>query len=145
MTEEKSTPKRAPAAKKTVAGAAPTASTASKAPAVKKATPVAAEKKTPARKDAQTQNAEIALQPPPTAAAETAAAPVITAAAAAPSETLTPDPTPAPAKPSAEERYRMVQSAAYFIAEREGFQGCDSHYWALAEQEIAAQLGETAA
>lgn len=143
MTEEKSTPKRAPAAKKTVASAAPTASTASKAPAVKKATPVAAEKKTAARKDAQTPNAEIALQPP--AAAETAAAPVITAAAAAPAATVTPDPTPAPAKPSAEERYLMVQSAAYFIAERDGFQGCDTHYWALAEQEIAAQLGETAA
>ena len=51
----------------------------------------------------------------------------------------------APAAPSAEERYRMVESAAYFIAEKDGFQGCSTHYWAEAEQEIAASLGETAA
>jgi hypothetical protein len=41
-------------------------------------------------------------------------------------------------RPSAEERYRMVQSAAYFIAEKDGFQhGCDAQYWARAEREIA--------
>ena len=141
MMEEKSTPKRATAAKKTAASAAPTASEASKTPAVKKAPPAAAEKKTPARKAVQTP--EIATQPTP--APQTAAAPATHLAASTPAETVTPDLTPAPAKPSAEERYLMVQSAAYFIAERNGFQGCDTHYWALAEQEIAAQLGETAA
>ena len=36
----------------------------------------------------------------------------------------------------------MVESAAYFIAEKDGFQGCSAHYWSLAEQQIAAQLGE---
>ena len=90
MMEEKSTPKRATAAKKTAASAAPTASEASKTPAVKKAPPAAAEKKTPARKAVQTP--EIATQPPP--AAETAAAPVTIIAAATPAETVTPDLTP---------------------------------------------------
>jgi len=48
----------------------------------------------------------------------------------------------APAKPSAEQRYRMIQSAAYFLAEKDGFQGSATHYWTVAEREIAAQLGE---
>ena len=51
----------------------------------------------------------------------------------------------APAKPSAEERYRMIQSAAYFLAEKDGFQGPATHYWTLAEREIAAHLGESEA
>lgn len=41
-----------------------------------------------------------------------------------------------------EERYRMVQTAAYFIAERNGFQGCSTDHWAAAELEISALLGE---
>lgn len=45
------------------------------------------------------------------------------------------------AQPSPEERYRMVQTAAYFIAERNGFGGCPSEYWAAAELEIANRLG----
>ncbi|HRD93147.1 DUF2934 domain-containing protein [Accumulibacter sp.] len=36
----------------------------------------------------------------------------------------------------------MVQSAAYFIAEKDGFQGDATAYWTQAESEIAAQLGE---
>ncbi len=39
-----------------------------------------------------------------------------------------------------EEHYRMVQTAAYFIAERNGFQGYPSDYWLQAELEIAEQL-----
>jgi len=39
----------------------------------------------------------------------------------------------------------MVESAAYFIAERDGFQGCATHYWTLAEREIAVSLGEAEA
>lgn len=45
------------------------------------------------------------------------------------------------AKPTAEERYRMVETAAYFIAERHGFQGRSDEHWAAAEREIAAKLG----
>lgn len=41
---------------------------------------------------------------------------------------------------SPEERYRMVQMAAYFIAERHGFQGRSDAHWAAAEQEIANKL-----
>lgn len=46
------------------------------------------------------------------------------------------------AKPTAEERYRMVETAAYFIAERHGFQGRSDEHWAAAEREIAARLGQ---
>jgi hypothetical protein len=43
-------------------------------------------------------------------------------------------------KPTPEERYRMVETAAYFIAERHGFQGRSDEHWAAAEREIAAKL-----
>ena len=52
---------------------------------------------------------------------------------------------PAPktaAKPTPEERYRMVETAAYFIAEQHGFQGRSDEHWAAAEREIAAKLGQ---
>jgi hypothetical protein len=48
--------------------------------------------------------------------------------------------TAAPVKPTPEERYRMVETAAYFIAERHGFQGRSDEHWAAAEREIAARL-----
>jgi hypothetical protein len=44
------------------------------------------------------------------------------------------------AQPTPEERYRMVQTAAYFIAERHGFGGCATDHWAAAEVEIAGML-----
>lgn len=46
------------------------------------------------------------------------------------------------AKPTPEERYRMVETAAYFIAERHGFQGRSDEHWAAAELEVAARLGQ---
>lgn len=46
------------------------------------------------------------------------------------------------AKPTPEERYRMVETAAYFIAEHNGFQGCSTEHWTAAEIEIAAKLGQ---
>ncbi|MFZ2524374.1 MAG: DUF2934 domain-containing protein [Candidatus Ferrigenium altingense] len=53
---------------------------------------------------------------------------------------------PAARKPAAqltpEERYRMVQTAAYFIAERNGFGGCSADHWVAAELEIAGKLGQ---
>ena len=45
------------------------------------------------------------------------------------------------AKPTPEERYRMVELAAYFIAEQHGFQGRSDEHWAAAERAIAAKLG----
>ena len=46
------------------------------------------------------------------------------------------------AQPTPEERYCMVQTAAYFIAERNGFGGCPTEYWVTAELEIAGKLGQ---
>lgn len=46
------------------------------------------------------------------------------------------------AQVSPEERYRMVQTAAYFIAERNGFLGYPDDHWLQAELEIAAQFRE---
>ena len=62
----------------------------------------------------------------------------------APKAAPAPKAVPAPKKPavSPEERYKMVQDAAYFIAERHGFNGDSAYFWTLAEAEISAQLGE---
>jgi len=49
----------------------------------------------------------------------------------------------APAKPAAptpEQRYRMVQEAAYYIAEKSGFVAGSMDYWIAAEAEIEALL-----
>ena len=45
-------------------------------------------------------------------------------------------------KPTPEERYRMIETAAYFIAEQHGFQGRSDAHWGAAESQIAAKLGE---
>ena len=45
--------------------------------------------------------------------------------------------TTKPRKISAEERYRMVQTAAYYIAEQNNFQGSSMDFWIAAEQEIS--------
>ncbi len=39
-----------------------------------------------------------------------------------------------------EERFRMIQEAAYFLAERDGFRADATAYWLRAEAEIDAQL-----
>lgn len=41
---------------------------------------------------------------------------------------------------SAEERYRMTEVAAYFLAERDGFQGSSIEYWVAAEAQITKLL-----
>ena len=53
-------------------------------------------------------------------------------------------PVPSPAREdlSAQERYRMIQEAAYFIAERNGFKGDACAHWAEAEKQINAQRGK---
>ena len=49
---------------------------------------------------------------------------------------------PAAKKPEVtpEQRYKMVQDAAYFIAERHGFNGDSTYFWSLAEAEVSARL-----
>ena len=41
---------------------------------------------------------------------------------------------------SPEQRYRMIQDAAYYIAEKHGFTGDNHAFWLQAEQEIDAKL-----
>jgi len=48
--------------------------------------------------------------------------------------------TPTRRRVSPEERYRMIQEAAYYRAEREGFNGDPWKCWLVAEAEIDAQL-----
>jgi len=38
--------------------------------------------------------------------------------------------------PGPEQRYRMIQESAYFIAEKAGFSGDNVKYWLAAEKEI---------
>ena len=45
----------------------------------------------------------------------------------------------------AEERYCMIAEAAYFIAERSGFEGDCEAYWLAAEREIDRALSAAAA
>jgi uncharacterized protein YkwD len=128
MAEHKKPAAKRVAAAGTVAGKSKSAKTSSVAIAVKK---VAAKK------------AAIATAEP-----KKPKATVVKKAAAPAAEKKTPagkavaSKSPSKGRPSPEERYRMVQTAAYFIAERNGFQGCSTDHWAAAELEIAAQLGE---
>ncbi|MCB4811881.1 DUF2934 domain-containing protein [Methylovorus menthalis] len=46
-----------------------------------------------------------------------------------------------PRKISAEERYKMTEVAAYFLAERNGFKGNPVEYWEQAEAQISQLLG----
>ena len=71
-------------------------------------------------------------------AAPKAAAEKKTAAKVAPAASK----APAAKKPevSPEQRYKMVQDAAYFIAERHGFNGDSAYFWSLAEAEVGARL-----
>lgn len=43
------------------------------------------------------------------------------------------------AKAGAPERYRMIEVAAYYIAEKHGFAGSAADYWVQAETEINAK------
>ena len=41
---------------------------------------------------------------------------------------------------SSEQRLKMIELAAYFAAEKNGFKGNSTEYWARAEKEVDAQL-----
>lgn len=118
MTVQKAKPATTPAATKVTKkkpGSAPVVKAAAKTPALKKVAAAAVESKAPA-----------AINP----------------AATAPGSKAEPAVSRKPAaKPTPEERYRMVETAAYFIAEQHGFQGRSDEHWAATEREIAAKLG----
>lgn len=95
---------------------------ASKKSADETTTPKSAPKKESAPKAASTAKAPSAAKAPKkTAAPKKAAAPVAKAKTG---------------KMGAEEHYRMVEVAAYFIAERNNFAGHPVDYWAEAEKQI---------
>ena len=73
-------------------------------------------KKTPAKKAAP--KAAVAAKKPAAKAAVAAKKPAITP----------------------EQRYKMIEEAAYYIAERHGFNGDSAYFWSLAEAEINAKL-----
>jgi hypothetical protein len=77
---------------------------------------------------------------PSAAAANKSQTPSVKKVSASAAQSTTPA-NKATAQPSPEERYRMVETAAYFIAEQHGFQGRSDEHWAAAEREIAARLG----
>lgn len=105
-------------------------------PATAKAAPVTEEKKTTKR----TATAKTAAAKTP--AAKKAVAPHGASTATKTTTTRKAVSKKTTAKPSPEERYQMIELAAYFIAEKNGFQGCTSDYWKQAEAQIAEQLGE---
>lgn len=72
----------------------------------------------------------------PAPAVKAVAKPVKPVAEAAPKSAA-----PATTTVSAEERYQMIQQAAYFLAERQGFVGDSSGHWIEAERQINEQLG----
>lgn len=43
---------------------------------------------------------------------------------------------------SAEERYKMIEVAAYYIAERHSFRGNTLDFWVTAEAEISKKIGK---
>jgi len=92
-----------------------------------------------------------------TAAPKTAAEKKPAAAKAAPIKKTAAKPAaakkPAAKKPAAakatksrkiggEERYRMIEVAAYFLAERNGFKGNPVEYWTAAEVQISKLLSD---
>ena len=39
-----------------------------------------------------------------------------------------------------EQRYKMIEETAYYIAERHGFNGDSQYFWSLAVQEVESRL-----
>ena len=77
-----------------------------------------------------------------TALAKKPATPLAKTAAPAAKKPATRAANPAgkPAALTPEQRYRMVQEAAYYIAEKNGFAGGSMDYWIAAEAQIEALL-----
>ena len=106
-------------------------------PAAQKAAPkAAAPKKVAAAKPAETKKPVEKVAKP--AVEKKAAAPK---KPAAPKKAATPKKAPAKHKPGPQELYHMIETAAYFIAERNGFVGDSKVFWAEAEAQIHGMLG----
>ncbi|MBI5429191.1 MAG: DUF2934 domain-containing protein [Nitrosomonadales bacterium] len=115
-----------PAKKRTTATAGATKASAASKPRVAKTATETPAKKPPAKKPVAKKATAAATETKKVAAAKTKPAAA----------------KKAKAQPTPEERYRMVETAAYFIAERHGFQGDSTGHWVAAEAEIAALLGK---
>ncbi len=77
----------------------------------------------------------------PKATAKKAAAKKATTKKAAQKSPATKTPAKSPARViSPEERYMMIQTAAYFLAEKQHFQADPADIWVQAEQEVDARL-----
>ncbi len=123
--------KTKPAAKKVVAAK----------PKTTKATLTTTAKKTPAKKTGvaeQPKTKAATVKSAPAPAVKKSPATVINPGAANPK----PSAGKKGAQPTPQERYRMVETAAYFIAQRNGFQGRSDEHWVAAEREVAAKLGQ---
>ncbi len=91
--------------------------------------------------------APVKVEQPKAPAAPIAAKPVIAA-----KPPVAAKPAAAASKPAAgkgkakaispEEHYRMVQEAAYYIAEKSGFSGDSQQFWVQAEAQIVAMLSK---
>lgn len=105
--------------------------------------------------EAKTKTAQKAAAPKKTAAAKPAAKKAVATAALADAPAKTA--TKAAAKPAAkgatskkapaatwnpgnEERYNMIQVAAYYLAERDNFAGSPVDYWIAAEAQVSSML-----
>jgi len=93
-------------------------------------------KKSPAKKPA----AKKAIKKPAAKKAPVAKKPIKKVVAKKPAKKVVKKVAPKKKGVSPEQRYTMVQEAAYFIAERHGFCGDSSHFWWLAEMEVSKQF-----
>jgi hypothetical protein len=120
-----------PSRKEAIMAEAKTTTTAQKAAPKTTAAPKKTAAAKPAAAPAKVAAAKPAAAPKKAAVAKPAAAKKAPAAKSA---------APKKLKPGPEELYRMVQTAAYFIAERNGFAGDSQAYWAEAEIQINSIL-----
>jgi hypothetical protein len=104
-----------------------------------------AKPKTAAQKAAPKKTAAVKAAPPKKPAAPAKAATPAKAKAVPKSAAVKKAPTAnksakAPWNPGNEERYNMIQVAAYYMAERDNFSGNPLEYWTAAEAQISGML-----
>jgi hypothetical protein len=114
-----------------------TATTAKNPAAKTKAKPAS---KATAGKAATKAPAKTAAPKKPAAKPATKAAAAIKAAPRKPAAKATAPAKQTPSGISPEQRYHMIQEAAYFIAEKNGFAGAAMDYWITAEAQISKML-----
>lgn len=128
MTEEKAPTKRTPRRKAAAdSEATTTENTPAKATTTRRSAATTTEKKTTSRRASPPRP----VDDNPPAPAPVRRKPTLN------KESVEPDVTPI----HPEERYRMIQSTAYYLAEKDGFQGSAIDYWTQAERQVAEQIG----